>query len=67
MSMLSHQVAVVRLPRLTHNLAAPAKHVVDECTVDVLPIDQQLVDGDPCRSMLIVRDGMASSSGDSRG
>src|SRR3984893_12119423 len=43
---LRKQVAVVRLPRFTHNLAAPAEHVVDEPTVDVSPIDQQLVDGD---------------------
>src|ERR1700736_634813 len=43
---LGKPAAVVRLPRLTHNLAAPAEHVVDEPTVDVAPIDQQLVDGD---------------------
>src|SRR6202022_3616540 len=42
---LGKQAAVVRLPRFTHNLAAPAEHVVDEPTVDVSPIDQQLVDG----------------------
>src|SRR3977135_3835022 len=43
---LGKQAAVVRLPRFTHNLAAPAEHVVDEPSVDVAPIDQQLVDGD---------------------
>ena len=35
---LGKQAAVVRLPRFTHNLAAPAEHVVDEPTVDVLSL-----------------------------
>ena len=38
---LGKQAAVVRLPRFTHNLAAPGEHVVDEPTVDVGAIDQR--------------------------
>src|SRR5260370_16800800 len=43
---LGKEAAVVRLPRFTHNLAAPAGHGVDEPTVDVSPIDQHLFHGD---------------------
>src|SRR5947208_15241433 len=37
------QVAVVRLPGLAHDLAAPGEHVVPRAAVDVHAIDHQLV------------------------
>ena len=43
---LGEQAAVGGSPRSTDNRAAPAEHVVDEGTVDVAAIDQQVVDGE---------------------